>query len=228
MDALGNLILSIKSGQEAVAVNALSGFIDKYPRVGDAYPLRASFRCVTGDLQGAKDDVEKGLTGLPRIFNDDPKSDRNELLAIHAKLALIARDDATTSQDLNEIINAYSDDFSYLTDGRVKITDKPTSQCAWTNGDVIEWLWRSHNTPEAQVFRGIFTAAFAPLDDGAKPLTERYATDAMQANPSFAPAYFYGAVGMQKIATFKALAYSDAQRSTYYDHLTGLFSQALR
>ena len=134
----------------------------------------------------------------------------------------------TTSHDLHEIINAYSDDVSYLTDGRVKTTDKPTSQCAWTNGDVAEWLRRTGNAPEAQVFRGIFTAAFAPLDDEAKPLTERYTADAIQANPSFAPAYFYAAVGTEKIATFKALAYSGTQRSTYYDHLIDLWSRALQ
>ena len=94
MDALGNLIMSIKSGQEAAAISALGGFIDKYPRVGDTYSLRATLRCVTGDFQGAKADVEEGLSGLPRIFNDDPRSDRNQLLAIHAKLAFMAHDDA--------------------------------------------------------------------------------------------------------------------------------------
>jgi len=227
-DALGKAVENIKGGNEAASLPAIDAYIAKYPQIGDTYPIRATMRCLTGDLQGAKADVEKGLSGLRRIFSDNPQADRLELLAIHAKLAFLANDNRTAEQDLRTIIGTYSPDISYLTDGRVKLSDKPHTPCGWTIADVGEWLQRSRSAPEAQVFRAMFVAAFAPLDDGAKALTQRYVADAVQANPSFAPAYFYAAVGTQKIVAYKSLAFSDAERAAHNRHIIELYSKVIQ
>lgn len=219
---------SMKSGHETDGLPAMDAFLAAHPRVGDAYPLRATVRCMAGNFDGAKSDIEAALSGIPRLILNTDNSDRNGLLAQHAKLAFIAHDDEATSHDLDEIINSYSDSITYLTDGRVKMTDKPNSPCGWTTGDVAEWLARSHNSPQAQVFRGMFAAAFAPLDDAAKPLTVRYTSETARSNPSSAPAYFYAAVGVLKIFTYKELAFSDAQRTAYHDRLIALWTKALQ
>ncbi len=184
---------------------------------------------MAGNLQGARTDVEKALSGVARILPDDPESNRRELLALHAKLAFMAHDDATTSHDLHEIIDAYSSDIQFLTDGRVKLTDKtPDGLCGWTAEDIEQWLQRSNNAPEAQIFRSMFTASFAPLDDNAKALTARYTAEAIRANPSFAPAYFYAAVGSEKITAYKALAFSETERTAHNNSLIALWSKAIQ
>jgi tetratricopeptide (TPR) repeat protein len=218
---------NVKSGHEIDGLPALDVFIVAHPQMRDAYPLRATVRCMAGDFQGAKADIEAALSGIPRLLPDTGNSDHNELLALHAKLAFMAHDDETTSHDLDEIINSYNENISYLTDGRVKTTDKPRSPCGWTTEDVAEWLSRTHRSPQALVFRGMFAAAFAPLDDAAKPLTSRYTSESMQANPSFAPAYYYAAEGVLKICAYKELAFSEAQRAIYNDRLITLWTKAI-
>ncbi len=150
------------------------------------------------------------------------------MLATHAKLAFLANDNQTAERDLHTIIDVYSPDISYLTDGRVKLGDKPNSPCGWTVTDIAQWLQRTRSAPESQVFRGMFVSAFAPLDDEAKALTERYVSDTAQANSSFAPAYFYAAVGAQKIVAYKSLAFSDTERAAHNRHIIELYSKALQ
>jgi tetratricopeptide (TPR) repeat protein len=228
MEDFGKLIEGIKGGHEAAGLPAMNAFIAQHPNFGDAYPLRAALRCLTGDLQGAKADAEAALSGLPRVFDDNPQEDRNETLAMHAKLALIGHDDSTTSADLHKIISSYGDQFNYLTDGAVKVAHKITTPCAWSEGDVEDWLRRSHNAPESQVFRVVFATSFAQYDDDAKVMTQKYITETMRANPSSAPAYFYGAVGVKTIDGFKHFNFSDAEKAAYYNHLIELWSKVIQ
>ena len=93
----------------------MDAFLAAHPRVGDAYPLRATVRCMAGNFDGAKSDIEAALSGIPRLILNTDNSDRNGLLAQHAKLAFIAHDDEATSHDLDEIINSYSDSITYQT-----------------------------------------------------------------------------------------------------------------
>ena len=227
-DALGKAVENIKNGSEATALPALNAFVAKYPQVGDTYPIRAAIRCMTGDLQGAKADVEKALSVPRRLLSEDPNADRLEMLAMHAKLSLLANDDQTVERDLRAIIESYSSDLQFLSDGHVKLSEKPSSACGWAGKDVEQWLQRSHNATNAQVFRGMYVSAFAPLDDEAKSLTERYMPDLVTNNPSSAPAYFYAAVGAQKVVTYKSLAFSDAERAAYNNHVIGLYSKVIK
>lgn len=227
-DALAKAVENIKGGNEVSQLPAIDAFISKYPRVGDAYPIRAAIRCMTGDLQGAKSDVEQALSIHDRIIADNPDEDRPELTAIHAKIALITGDNATTQRDLHSIVSTYSSNIQYLTDGRVKLEDKPNSGCSWTHEDVKQWLERSGNTTDAQVFQGMYFAAFAPLDDEAKNLTSRYMADLVKENPTSAQVYFYAAMGAQKIVAFKALIFSDTERAEYNRHIIELYTKALQ
>jgi len=228
VDALFKAVENVKSGNEASQLPALDAFISKYPQVGDAYPIRATIRCMTGDLSGAKSDVEKALVIHDRIISDNSDEDYSELTAIHAKFALLAGDNATTQRDLQTILAMYSPDIQYLTDSRVKLDDKPISGCSWTSEAVKQWLQRSGNSTDAQVFQGMYLAAFAPLDSEAKGLTSRYMVDLVKANPTSAPAYFYAAVGAQKVAMFKSLAFSDAERTEHNRHIIELYTKALQ
>jgi tetratricopeptide (TPR) repeat protein len=227
-DALGKAVENIKNGSEATALPALDAFVAKYPQVGDTYSIRAAIRCMTGDLQGAKADVEKALSGPRRLLSEDPNADRPEMLAMHAKLSLLANDDQAVERDIRAIIEVYSSDVQYLTDGHVKLSEKPNSACGWAGKDVEQWLQRSHNAPDSQVFRGMYVSAFASLDDEAKILTERYMADLVTNNPSSPPAYFYAAVGAQKVVTYKSLAFSDAERAAYNNHIIELYSKAIQ
>ena len=115
----------------------------------------------------------------------------------------------------------------YLTDGRVKLHDKPNSSCSWTPENVDTWLRDTGNSPSAQLFHLMYLAAFAPLDDDAKPLAAKSALDVVRNQPSSAAAYFYAAVTNQKIATYTSLAFNEADRSAYDRRQTELYSQAL-
>lgn len=227
-DALGKVLSNLKAGNEAAMLPAFDAYLAKYPGVGDLYPAKAAIRCMTGDLQGANADVEKALSGARLILSDNPQAERPEMLAVHAKLAFLANKDSVVEQDLHSIIELYSSDINYLTDGRVKVSDKPNSACGWTIEDIDRWLQHSHNSTDSQVFREIYVAAFAPLDDAAKVLTQQFSTELINKNPGSAPAWFYAGVGAQKIVAFKAIGFSNEQRAAHSSHIIDLYSKAIQ
>lgn len=229
--AFGKVLEGIKAGHEAAGLPALDAFISAHSRVEEAYTTRATLRCASGNLTGARTDVEAALSGIPHMLppEADEHDDLNELLAMHAKLAFMAHDDPTVSRDIHQIITSYSDDIQYLNDGRVKVAEKPNTPCGWTSEEVAEWLKRNDNSPDAQVFRAIFVASFAMYsDDIAKALTQRYTTELMEANPSFAPAYFYSAVAIKQANFFKVLGDHEAERAVFYRQMIDLWTKALQ
>ena len=217
----------IHGGNEVQALPSLDAFIQKYPYFGDAYPLRASIRCLTNDLVGAKADAEHALANPQRVLATHSDGDRSEMTAMHAKLAFLAHDSATTSRDIDVLIASYSTSLQYLTDGRVKLHDKPSSACSWTPEDVERWSAESGRAPNAQVFQTMYTSSFAPLDDHAKVIAAQQGDNLVRTQPQSAAAYFYAAVAAEKIAAFKSLAFNEAERTAYDQRLIELFSHAL-
>ena len=227
MGAMVDATKNIKGGSELSQLPAVDSFISKYPEIGDMYPIRVELRCMKGDLPGARVDIGEALSHKKWIVSDDPKHDETELIAIRAKLSYIARNDAATLDDIQRLIDSYSSDINYLTDGRVKPADQPNSVCAWGPQDVDVLIQRTHRDPRALLFRGIYYAAFSPLDDASKPLAERDLAEAVKADPHNADPYFYSAVGAKKITAFKALGFSAAETSELDRHLIGLYSGAI-
>src|SRR5579875_2674107 len=139
IQALVKALEGVHGGNEAQALPGLDAFIQKYPPFGDAYTLRASIRCMTNDLAGAKTDAEHALANPLRVLAKKGDDDRAEMTAMHAKLAFLQKDYVTTGRDIDTLVASYSTSLQYLTDGRVKLHDKPNSACSWTPEDVERW-----------------------------------------------------------------------------------------
>ena len=225
--ALGAALEGMSGGNETRGLPGLDAFILKYPNVGDAYPLRATLRCMNNDLVGAYADVEKALTTPLRIIAKSSNEDRPELLALHAKLAFLRGDKATVARDVSSIIALYSSDLQYLTDGRVKMQDKPNSPCSWTPETIQRWVRDDNQSPDAAVFETMYISAFAPLDDDAKVLAKAHAASLVQNRPQSAAAYFYAAVATQKIVAYKSLAFNEVERSSFDRGMSDLYTKAI-
>ncbi len=217
----------IHGGNEVQALPGLNAFIQHYPSFGDAYPLRASIRCMTNDLAGAKADTERALVNPRRFLATHSDDDRSEMTAMHAKLAFLEHDSATTARDIDALISSYSSSLQYLTDGHVKLHDKPNSACSWTPEDVEKWESESGRAPSAQIFQAMYTSSFAPLDDDAKMIAAQQADNLVRAQPQSAAAFFYAAVAAQKIAAYKSLAFNESERTAYDKRLIDLYTHAL-
>jgi len=225
--AMSAVFDGMKSGEEVKQLPAVDAYVSKFPDVGDMYVIRIQLRCTKRDLSGAGDDIGKVLTGKKWIMTSNQASDIRELRAIRAKLSFLSNNDEAALQDVRWLIDSYSEDIQYLTDGRVKPGDQANSVCAWTPDDLSTLVQRTHHDPSAFLFQGIFYAAFAPLDDASKKLSEADLSQAIAMSPHSAAAYFYAAVGAQKAAAFKQIAFTEQETSQFNRRLIDLYSKAI-
>ncbi len=226
--ALMDSMKDLKNGNEVDQLPKIDAYIQQFPAVGDAYFFRSVIRCMKGDVRGTRQDVEHALTLNRRIIpSDSPTSDKNELLAIRAKLSFLDKNDDAALNDIGAILDSYSSDINYLTDGRVNTTDKANSVCAWTPWDIESLVLRSQKDPRVLLFEGIFYAAFSSLDHQAGPVAVRALQEATTSAPNSAQPYFYTAVSVQKEVVFKSIAFTGNEREQYYRRLVDLYSKAI-
>jgi tetratricopeptide (TPR) repeat protein len=208
-------------------LQALNHVIQKYPRYGDAYAIRATLLCEgSGNGVAVMNDIESANRYGTEMLSDKP----DMFVPIKAKIAHSNGNNTAAIAELFQYISKHpSDALSFAGSGGLA-PEKAPSTCTWSETDIQDLIKQFPNDFKPYLFAGLYYGFFAKFTEGESsfPLASKNFTKAAELDPTSPLPAYYAAEVLRQATFLKPSMAKEADQKEIAQGIVTKLNDALR